>query len=66
METMEAAVVPIYSYEELVTLWESGEVKKHSIIDQMSRLLLLVARRRGCGKSRGLLEEADGKRRPRG
>jgi len=40
METTETEALPIYSYEELVILWESGEVKKHSIITQMGYLLL--------------------------
>lgn len=40
METTETEVSPvIYSYEELIDLWESDLVKRHSIIDHMGRLL---------------------------
>lgn len=40
METTETEVSPvIYSYEELIDLWESDLVKRHHIIDHMGRLL---------------------------
>ena len=37
---METEILLIYTYEELTILWETGMVKKYSIIDQMGRLLI--------------------------